>query len=99
MSALGGPWVCDVSASCICIVMRGGIYYEISLEPEGNPKVKALWISLGLRLYFIVCPDSSHNTDILNCNSSITLPVRSILEEVILRIALSTGQYGNILPS
>ena len=31
-------------------------------------------ISRGLRLYFIVYPDLSHNTDILNYNSSIVLP-------------------------
>ena len=52
-----------------------------------------------LMLHFIVYPNSSHNTDILNCNSSIKLPGRSILEELIPRIAPTTGQYGQILPS
>ena len=41
-----------------------------------------------LRLYFIVHPDSTHNTDILNYNLGIVLPGRAILEELILRIAL-----------
>ena len=59
----------------------------------------ALGISLGLRLYFIVYPDSSHNTDILNYNSSTDLPGISILEELILRIASTAGQYGKILHS
>ena len=45
----------------------------------------------GLRLHFIVYPDSSHNADILNFNSSIDIPRRSILEELILKIALSSG--------
>ena len=56
-------------------------------------------ISRGLRLYFIVCLDSSHNTDILNYKYSIDLPGRSILEELILHIALTAGQYGKKLPS
>ena len=50
-------------------------------------------------LYFTIFPDSSHNTDILNYNSSIDLPGRSILEELILRIAPTAGQYRKILPS
>ena len=41
----------------------------------------------------------SPNTDILNYKFSIDLPGRSILEELILRIASTTGQYGKILPS
>ena len=49
--------------------------------------------------FFIVFPDSSNNTEILIYNSSIDLPGRSVLEELILRIALSTGQYGKILAS
>ena len=57
------------------------------------------WISLGLRLYFIVFPDLRHNTDILNYKSRNDLPGKSILEELILRIALTAGQYGKILPS
>ena len=84
---------------CICIVMRRGIYDEIWPEPEGNPEGEARGISRGLRLYFIVIPDSSHNTDILNYKSSIELPGRSILEELIFRIAPTAGQYGKILPS
>ena len=55
--------------------------------------------SCGLRLYFIVFFDSSHNTDILNFKSSIGPPGRSILVELILRIASAAGQYGKILPS
>ena len=78
---------------------RGGIHNEIYLEPERNPEGKARAISTGLRLYFIVFPDSSHNTDILNYKSSINLPVRSILEESILRIALKAGQYMKIVAS
>ena len=53
---------------------RGGIYDEIYPELEGNPEGKAKGISGGLRLYFIVYPDSSHNIDNLNYNSSINLP-------------------------
>jgi hypothetical protein len=53
----------------------------------------------GLRLFFIVFPDWSNNTDILNYNSSIDLPWISVLEELILRIALTTGQYGKLLAS
>ena len=52
-----------------------------------------------LRLYFIIFPDLSHNEVILNYKSSIDLPGRSILEELILRIALTAGQHGKILPS
>ena len=50
------------------------------------------------RLYFIVFPDSSHITDILNCNS-IDHPGGSILEELILRISPTDGQYEKILIS
>ena len=50
-----------------------------------------------LRLYFIVFLDSSHNADILNCNS-IDHPGGSILEELILRISPTDWQYGKILP-
>ena len=51
---------------CICIMTRGGIYGEILPEHEGNPEGGARWISRGLRLYFTVYPNLSHNTDILN---------------------------------
>ena len=50
-------------------------------------------------LYFIVYPDSSRNTDILNYNFSIDLPERSLLGELILYIAPRAGQYGKILLS
>ena len=53
----------------------------------------------GLRLYFIVFPDSSHNTDILNYNSSIDIPGRSILEELIVCFAPTAWQCGKILYS
>ena len=45
---------------------RGGIYGEIYPEQEENPEGGAQGISWGLRLYFTVYPDLSHNTDILN---------------------------------
>ena len=59
-------------------------------SPRRFPRAQAI---------FIVFPDSSNNTHILNFNTSIDLPGRSVLEELILRIALSTGQYGKCLPS
>ena len=34
---------------------------KYSLSPKGNPEAEAREISRGLRLYFIVFPDSSHN--------------------------------------
>ena len=46
--------------------MRGGVYDEILPEPEGNPEGGAQGISRGFRQYFILYPDSSHNTVILN---------------------------------
>ena len=51
------------------------------------------------RLYFIVFPDSSHNTDIPISKAIIDLHGRSILEEFILRIASTAGKYRKILPS
>ena len=51
---------------CNCIVTRVGVYNEILPEPEGNPVGRARGISQGLRQYFIVYPDSRHNTVILN---------------------------------
>ena len=47
---------------CNCILMRGGVYDEISPEPSGNPSGSAIGVSLGLRRYFIVYPSSRHNT-------------------------------------
>ena len=58
--------------------MRQGI-------PKGAPK----GISQGLRLYFTVYSDPSQNTDLLKYNSSIVIPRRAILEELILCIALA----------
>ena len=85
---------------CICIETRGGIYSEIQPEPKGNPKGEAPGISRGLRLYFTVYPDSSHNTDILNHNSCIVLLGRAILKELILRIVLAAGAlFSSILPA
>ena len=45
---------------------REGIYGKIEPEHEGNPEGGDQGISRGLRLYFTVYPDLSHNTDILN---------------------------------
>ena len=54
-------------------------------------------------MFYLVLPsrifDSSHNTAIFNYKSSTDLPWRSILEELILRIASTAGQWGKILPS
>ena len=58
--------IISLPPDCNCIVTRGGVYDEISPEPEGNPEGGARGISRGLRRYFIVYPDSSHNTVILN---------------------------------
>ena len=61
---------------------------------------KARGISRGLRLYFTVDRHSSHNTDNLNNNSTIVLPARAILEELILGIALAAGAiFSSILPA
>ena len=65
-----------IMISCICIVTRWGIYDEPELG--GNPEGKAPGIYWGLRLYFIVNPDLSHNADNLNYNSSIDLLEGSI---------------------
>ena len=51
---------------CICIMTRGGIYGELLPDYEGNLEGGARGISQGLRLYFTVYPDLSHNTDILH---------------------------------
>ena len=83
----------------ICIVTRGGIHDKICPEPKGNPEGEAREIFQWFRLYFIVFPVSSHYIDMLNYKSSIDIPGRSILEELILPIASIAGQYGKILPS
>ena len=51
---------------CFCIMTRGGIHGEKEPEHEGNPEGGARRISRGLRLYFTVYPELSHNADILN---------------------------------
>ena len=65
---------------------------EISPEPSGNPSGSALGISLGLRRYFIVYPDSSHNTVILNFltmdHSAITIAIAMGLAQTFLGFAL-----------
>ena len=67
---------------------------------EENPEGEARWTSRGFRLYFTVYPDSSHNTEILNYNSSFVLPERAILKELILRITLAAGAiFFSILPA
>ena len=65
---------------------RRDIRWNIAWARGQNPR--NFW---GLRLYFTLYPDSSHNTVILNYNSSITLPGRAILKELILHIALASG--------
>ena len=99
-----------INKYCICIMLRGRIYSEIQPDHEGNPEGGAQGISQGLRLYFTVYPDLSHITDILNFffkKSSIVLPGRAILEELIFCIGLAAGaifsriaqyikQYGSV---
>ena len=70
--------------------MKYSLRKILRAKPKGFPK---------LSLYFIVFPDSSHNTYILNYKSSIDLSVRLLLEELILRIAPTAGQYKKILPT
>ena len=79
--------------------MKQGYQSRNIAKGEGNPEGEAQGISRGLRLYFIVHPNLSQTTDILNYSSNLDLPGRSILEELILRIASTAGQYGKILPS
>ena len=62
-------------------------------------RASAQGISRGLMLYFTVYPDLTHNTDINN-NSSIVLPGREILEELIFRIATAAGaKFFSLLPA
>ena len=70
--------------------------YTLSLREI--PRAKPNRFPGGLRLYFIVYPDSSQNTDLLNYNSSTDLPGRSILEELIFSFVPTAGQYRKILP-
>ena len=56
-------------------------------------------ISRGLKLYFIVYPDLSHNTDILNYNSSIFLPGDQYWKIWFSVFAPTAGQYRKIFPS
>ena len=66
---------------------------KYSLSPREIPCAKPEGFPEGSGYISLYIPNSSHNTDILKYNFSIDLPGRSILEDVILRIALSTGQY------
>ena len=65
---------------------------KYSLSPRDFPRALAIF-------HCISHPNLSHNTDILNYNSSIDLSKNSILGELILRIVSTAGQYGKILPS
>ena len=91
------PWLCTPAS----IRFTTEIWLYLYCDERRDIQWNLAWargISRGLRLYFIVYPDSIHNTDILNYKSSIDIPGRSILEELILCIASTTGQYGKILP-
>ena len=70
--------------------------YSLSLKEI--PRAKQKGSPEGSGYIFFVYPDLNHNTDMLNYSSCITLPGISIVGELILCIALSTGQYGKILP-
>ena len=96
------PFLQATHADCICILTRGGIRGEISPEYKVNPEGGALGISRGLRLYFSVYPNSSHNTVIINLkkyNSSIVLTGRSILVEYIPFALASGGIFSRIDPA
>ena len=75
------------------------LYYDKRTDIQWNiawVRGKPRGISQGLRLYFTVYLDSSHNTDILNFlkyTSSLVHPGRAILEELMLRIGLAAGLY------
>ena len=66
---------------------------------QGNPEGKAQGISWGLRLYFIVYPDSSQNTDIFNYNSSIFLPGDQYGKSWFSVLLQQLGTTGKLLPS
>ena len=59
-------------------------------------------ISRGLRLYFTVYPNLSHNKDIINFSKLYIQSVfrrRAVLEELILRIGLAAGVHFPVLRS
>ena len=53
---------------------KEGYTIKYSRSPREMPEAETHGIFWGPRLYFIVYPNWSHNTDILNYNSSIVLP-------------------------
>ena len=81
------PPVENIDWNCIVTVCD-----EISPEPEGNPEGGARGISRGLSRYYIVYPDSSHNTVILNFltmdHSAITIAIAMGLAQTFLGFAL-----------
>ena len=72
---------------------------KYSLSPREIPRGKPKGFPEGSGIFCIVFPDSNHSTDILNYKFSIDLLGRSILAEMILRIAWTAGQYGKMLTS
>ena len=73
---------------------RGGIYGEIQPENEENTEAGAQRNFQGLSLYFTVCPDSSHDTDIINfyiLYIQYFPPWLGNIGRVIFRIALGAG--------
>ena len=71
---------------------------KYSLIPREIPRAKPEGFPDGSGYIFIVFPDSSHSTDIFNYKSSIDLPGRSILEELIICIVPTAGQYQTVIP-
>ena len=69
------------------------------VETSGHRMYCINCICMVTRGRLIVFPDWSHNTEILSYKSSIDHHWRSILEELILHIAPTAGQYKKILPS
>ena len=71
---------------------------KYSLSTWEIPRVKPEGFPEGLRLYFALYPNLSHNTAIINLysyTSSIVFPGRAILEELILHIALADEAIFN----
>ena len=66
---------------------------KYSLSPREIPWGKPEEFPEGSGYIFIIFPHFSHNTEIVNYKSSIDFPGRSVMEELILRIALTAGQY------